>query len=65
MDFETVVKTIEESNRKVDEVLKAARLERNEKQSNRVEMVKAVLDRVVGIVAIVAVSVLLGLVLMR
>ena len=65
MDFETVVKTIEESNRKVDEVLKAARLERNEKQSNRVEMVKAVLDLVVGIVAIVAVSVLLGLVLMR
>ena len=65
MDFETVVKTIEESNRKVDEVLKAARLERNERQSNRVEMVKAVLDRVVGIVAIIAVSVLLGLVFMR
>ena len=52
MNFEEVVKMIEESNKKVDEVLKAAKLQRTPKQPMSQERLTMILNYVVGIVAI-------------
>lgn len=46
--FEDVVKMIEESNKKVDEVLKAAKLQRHEKQPMSNERLTIVLNYVMG-----------------
>ena len=46
--FEEVVKMIEESNRKVDEVLKAAKLQRTPKQPMSKEYLAMILNYVMG-----------------
>lgn len=51
MQYEEVVKMIKESEAKVDEVLKAAKLERHEKQPMTKEMLAMVLDYIVGTLA--------------
>lgn len=48
MDWNEVVKTIEESNRKVDEVLKAAKLQRHERQPMSNERLALILNYVIG-----------------
>ena len=48
MDWNEVVKMIEESNRKVDEVLKAAKLQRNERQPMSMERLAMILNYVMG-----------------
>ena len=51
MQYEEVVKMIKESEARVDEVLKAAKLERHEKQPMTKEMLAMVLDYIVGTLA--------------
>lgn len=48
MQYEEVVKMIEESNRKVDEVLKAAKLQRHERQPMSNERLTTILNYVMG-----------------
>lgn len=48
MDWNEVVKMIEESNRKVDEVLKAAKLQRHERQPMSMERLAMILNYVMG-----------------
>lgn len=48
MDWNEVVKMIEESNRKVDEVLKAAKLQRHERQPMPLERLTLILNYVMG-----------------
>lgn len=50
--FDEVVKMIEESNKKVDEVLKAAKLQRNERQPMTVEKLTLILNYAVGTLAL-------------
>lgn len=52
-DFEDVVKTIEESEKRVDEVLKAAKLERHERQPMGMERLTLILNYLMGGVAMV------------
>lgn len=51
-NFEEVVKMIEESNKKVDEVLKAAKLQRHEKQPMKIEVLQMILNYAIGALAI-------------
>lgn len=53
MQYEEVVKMIKESEAKVDEVLKAAKLERHEKQPMSKEMLAMVLNYVIGTLAMI------------
>lgn len=53
MDFNDVVKAIEESNKRVDEVLKAAKLQRNEKQPMPQEYLGMILNYVMGALAMI------------
>lgn len=53
MDFKEVVEMIKESNAKVDEVLKAAKLERHEKQPMSKEMLAMLLNYAVGTIAMI------------
>lgn len=53
MNYEDVVKMIKESEARVDEVLKAARLERHEKQPMSKEMLAMILNYVVGTLAMI------------
>lgn len=48
MQYEEVVKMIEESNRKVDEVLKAAKLQRHERHPMSNERLTTILNYVMG-----------------
>lgn len=48
MDWEEVVKMIEESNRKVDEVLKAAKLQRYDRKPMSLERLTLILNYVMG-----------------
>lgn len=48
MDWNEVVKMIEESNRKVDEVLKAAKLQRHERQPMSDKRLELILGYVMG-----------------
>lgn len=52
-DFEDVVKAIEESEKRVDEVLKAAKLERHERQLMGMERLTLILNYPMGGVAMV------------
>lgn len=51
MQYEEVVKLIGDSEKRVDEVLKAARLERHERQPMSREMLAMVLNYAVGTIA--------------
>lgn len=53
MDFKDVVKMVEDSEKRVDEMLKAARLERHERQPMDYERYKFTLYFVAGITAMV------------
>lgn len=53
MNYEDVVNMIKESEARVDEVLKAARLERHEKQPMSKEMLAMILNYVVGTLAMI------------
>ena len=53
MSYEDVVKMIKESEARVDEVLKATRLERHEKQPMSKEMLAMILNYVVGTLAMI------------
>lgn len=53
MDFKDVVEMVKEGNEKVDELLKAARLERHERQPMDFERYKFTLYFVAGMVAMV------------
>ena len=53
MDYKEVVKMIEDSEKRVDEVLKAARLERHERQPMDYERYKFTLYFSAGMVAMV------------
>lgn len=53
MDFKDVVKMVEDSEKRVDEMLKAARLERHERQPMDFERLKFVLYFVAGMTAMV------------
>ncbi len=53
MDYKEVVKMIEDSEKRVDEVLKAARLERHERQPMDYERYKFTLYFIAGMVAMV------------
>lgn len=53
MDYKEVVKLIEDSEKRVDEVLKAARLERHERQPMDFERYKFTLYFAAGMVAMV------------
>lgn len=53
MQYEEVVKMIKESEARVDEVLKAAKLERHEKQPMSKEMLAMVLNYIVGTLAMI------------
>lgn len=48
MQYEEVVKMIKESTEKVDEVLKAAKLQRHEKQPMSMERLAMILNYVMG-----------------
>lgn len=52
-DFEDVVKAIEESEKRVDEVLKAAKLERHERQPMSMERLTLILNYLMGGAAMV------------
>lgn len=54
MQYEEVVKMIEESNRKVDEVLKAAKLQRVPKEPMSKEKLEMILAYITGIIGIMA-----------
>lgn len=51
MNFEDVVKMVKDGNDKVDELLKAAKLERHERQPMSKEMLAMLLNYVVGTLA--------------
>lgn len=51
MQYEEVVKMIKEREARVDEVLKAAKLERHEKQPMTKEMLAKILNYIVGTLA--------------
>lgn len=53
MQYEEVVAMIKESNAKVDEVLKAAKLERNNRQPMSKEMLAMVLNYAIGTLAMI------------
>lgn len=53
MEYKEVVKLIEDSEKRVDEVLKAARLERHERQPMGKDMLAMVLNYVVGTLAMI------------
>lgn len=53
MQYEEVVKLIEDSEKRVDEVLKAARLERREKSPMSKEMAAMLLNYIVGTLAMI------------
>lgn len=53
MEYKEVVKLIEDSEKRVDEVLKAARLERHERQPMDYERYKFTLYFIAGMVAMV------------
>lgn len=53
MEYKEVVKLIEDSEKRVDEVLKAARLERHERQPMSKDMLAMVLNYVVGTLAMI------------
>lgn len=53
MQYEEVVKLIEESEKRVDEVLKAARLERHEKQPMPKDRLEMILNYAVGTLALI------------
>lgn len=53
MEYKEVVQLIEESEKRVDEVLKAARLERHERQPMDYERYKFTLYFIAGMVAMV------------
>lgn len=53
MRYEEVVKMIEDSEKRVDEVLKAARLDRHEKAPMSKEMLAMVLNYIVGTLAMI------------
>ena len=53
MNYEDVVKMIKESTAKVDEVLKAAKLERHERQPMSKEMLAMLLNYAVGTLAMI------------
>lgn len=53
MDYKEVVKMIEDSERRVDEILKAARLERHDRQPMDYERYKFTLYFIAGMVAMV------------
>lgn len=53
MDYDDVVRTIKESEQRVDEVLKAARLERHEKEPMSKERLAMILNYMVGTLAMV------------
>lgn len=51
MQYEEVVKMIEDSEKRVDEVLKAAKLERRERQPMSMERLTLILNYLVGTIA--------------
>ena len=51
MEYKEVVKLIEDSEKRVDEVLKAAKLERHERQPMSKEMLAMILNYAVGTIA--------------
>ncbi len=53
MDFKDVVKMVEDSEKRVDEMLKAARLERHERQPMDYERYKFTLYFIAGMMAMV------------
>lgn len=53
MEYKEVVKMIEDSEKRVDEVLKAAKLERRERQPMSKDMLAMVLNYAVGTLAMV------------
>lgn len=53
MEYKEVVKMIEDSEKRVDEVLKAARLDRNERQPMSYEQYKFTLYFIAGMVAMI------------
>lgn len=53
MKYDEVVKMIEESEKRVDEVLKAAKLDRHERQPMSIERLTLILNYLMGGVAMV------------
>lgn len=53
MEYKEVVKLIEESEKRVDEVLKAARLQRHERAPMPKEKLELILSYVAGILALI------------
>lgn len=53
MDYKEVVKMIEDSEKRVDEVLKAAKLERHERRPMSKEMLAMLLNYAVGTIAMI------------
>lgn len=53
MDFDTFIKRIEEVEKNVDKVLKAARLERHERHPMSKEMLAMILNYAVGSIAMI------------
>lgn len=53
MEYKEVVKLIEDSEKRVDEVLKAARLDRHEKVPMSKDMVAMILNYIVGTLAMI------------
>lgn len=53
MEFDKVVEQIENSEKQVDKVLKASRLERHEKQPMSKDMLAMVLNYIVGTLAMI------------
>lgn len=53
MEYQEVVKMIEDSEKRVDEVLKAAKLDRHERQPMSKDMLAMVLNYAVGTLAMV------------
>lgn len=51
MEYKEVVQMIEDSEKRVDEVLKAAKLERHERQPMSKEMLAMILNYIVGTIA--------------
>ncbi len=58
MSYDEVVKIIEQSEKRVDEVLKAARLQRHERTPMPKDRLEMVLNYVVGITVIVLIFIL-------
>ena len=53
MEYKEVIKLIEDSEKRVDEVLKAAKLERHEKSPMSMERLAMILNYVVGTIAMI------------